>query len=157
VDYAQTMKRVCLFWVVIVLASCAAARAQEKGTWRATSSTARSITGDVSLSDAKISISFANFTIARIRSLEPSEIGAAFDADSNAGGSGSLYKLNVPAATRFLHKNTLCGAEETQWMVTYVAGRTLQVAFFSGQKPPQLTLEAVGSSSDLCGTFTYTR
>jgi hypothetical protein len=43
--------------------------AQERGNWRASSNTARSITGDISLSDQKITLSFSPFTIARIRAL----------------------------------------------------------------------------------------
>jgi hypothetical protein len=133
------------------------ASAQEKGNWRAANSTAQSITGDVSLSNEKISISFAGFPIARIRTLEPGEISAAFDVDSSADGSGSLYKLSVPASKKFLHRNSLCGAEDTQWMATYVAGRSLYLAFFSGQKAPVLTPDAIVNSTDLCGIFSYVR
>ena len=82
---------------------------------------------------------------------------AGFDVDSSAGGSGSLYRLNIPAAKKFLHKNSLCGSEDTEWMVTYVSGRSLQLAFFSGQKQPVFTLEAISNSTDMCGTFAYVR
>jgi len=140
-----------------VLLICCAALAQEKGYWRAQSNTARSITGDVSLSPEKIVIDFSSFTIAKIRTLQPAELSAAFDADSSAGGSGNLYRLNVPATKRLLHKNTLCGTDDTQWMATYVAGRSLYLAFFSGQRPPELTLEALADSADHCGTFVYQR
>lgn len=136
---------------------CAAAMAQETGYWRAASNTARSITGDVALSADRISINFASFTVAKIRALDPAELGAVFDADSSAGGSGNLYRLEVPAAKRFLHKNTLCGEEDTEWVATYVAGRSLQLAFFSGQRPPALTLDAINNATDLCGTFSYVR
>src|SRR5580698_2717834 len=95
-------------WLRIVVGSvfvcCMTAGAQEKGNWRAVSSTARSITGDVSLSDEKILINFSTFTMARIRSLEQNEMSAAFDADSNAAGAGSLYRVSIPAARKFLHK-----------------------------------------------------
>lgn len=131
--------------------------AQVKGNWRAANSTAQSITGDVTLSDEKISINFSGFAIARIRDLEPGEVSAAFDEDANAGGSGSLYRLNIPASKAFMHKNTLCGSEDTQWMAAYVAGHSLRLAFFSGQKIPVFTLDAISNSSDLCGTFSYVR
>lgn len=144
-----------VFLAGVALVACASA--QERGYWRAASNAARSITGDVSLSDAKLVIDFSGYTIAKIRALQPAELSAAFDADSNAGGSGNLYRLNIPATKRLLHKNTLCGTDDTQWMATYVAGRSLQIAFFSGQKLPVLTLEALSDSSDLCGTFSYTR
>ena len=130
--------------------------AQEKGYWRASSTTARSITGDVALSELKLTIDFAAFTIAQIRDLKPAEISAAF-AESAPGGGGSLYRLSIPAKKVFLHKNTLCGSEDTQWMVTYAAGRSLQIAFFSGESMPVLTMEALGNSTELCGTFSYVR
>jgi hypothetical protein len=143
---------------MVVLASFVPAVAQQqRGAWRAAGSTARSITGDVALSDTKVMISFASFPIAQIRLLTPGEISAGFDADSNAGGNGSLYRLSVPAETKFLHRNTLCGSEETQWMATYVAGRSLQIAFFSGSRPPVFTIEAIGASTDLCGVYSYSR
>jgi hypothetical protein len=140
-----------------VLTCCMSVAAQEKGNWRAASSTAQSITGDVALSDEKISINYSGFVIARIRGLEPGEVSAAFDADSGAGGSGSLYRLSIPASKKFMRRNTLCGTEDTQWMATYVTGRSLHLAFFSGQKAPVFTLNAITNSTDLCGTFSYVR
>jgi hypothetical protein len=153
------MKYERLFYAVVglVLACCVSAGAQEKGMWRAESSMAQSITGDIALSDEKISINFAGFVIAQIRRLEPGEVSAVFDADSSAGGSGNLYRLNIPASKKFMHRNTLCGTEDTQWMATYVAGRSLKLAFFSGPKPPEFTLNAIANSTDLCGTFSYVR
>jgi hypothetical protein len=138
-----------------VLACCMSVAAQEKGNWRAANSTAQTITGDVSLAPERISISFAGFPIARIRALEPAELSAVFDADSSAHGTGSLYKLSIPASKKFMHRNSLCGAEETQWMATYVAGRSLHLAFFSGQKAPALTLDSIVNATDLCGIFAY--
>jgi hypothetical protein len=140
-----------------VLSCCLAAAAQEKGYWRAASSTAQSITGDVALSADKIAINFASFPIAQIRALEPGELSAVFEAESGAGGNGNLYRLSVPGAKVFLHKNTLCGSEQTQWMTTYVSGRTLHLAFFSGPKMPVLTPDGIANSTDLCGTFLYAR
>ncbi len=141
----------------LLICSCLALAAQEKGAWRAASSTARSITGDIALSAEKISINFSNFPVARIRTLDKAEIAAVFDADSNAEETGSLYRLNIPAAKKFLNRNTLCGSEDTVWMVTYISGRSLQLAFFSGEKPPLFTLDAISNSTALCGTFTYTK
>jgi hypothetical protein len=132
--------------------------AQEKGEWRAANQTARTITGDVLLSDERISINFARFTISRARALEPSEISAAFDADTTvAGGSGNLYRLNIPGSQKFLNRNTLCGSEPVLWMATYAQGRSLKLAFFSSEKLPVFTLEALANSSDLCGTFVYAK
>jgi hypothetical protein len=128
--------------------------AQEQGMWRAASTTARSITGDIALSDEKISINFSNFTMARIRGLEKDETLALF---STADGTGSLYRLSIPATKKFLRKNTLCGTEDAQWMATYVSGKTLQLAFFSGEKSPVFTIDAISNSTNLCGTFSYVK
>jgi hypothetical protein len=153
------MKRRLLAGAVasLVLACSLSGSAQDKGTWRAASSTATAITGDIAISDAKISINFTGFTIAQIRKLNPAETSAAFDVDSGTGASGSLYRLNVPAEKRFLHHNTLCGTEETQWMATYVQDRSLRIAFFSGSNMPVFTPDALANSTDLCGTFSYVR
>jgi hypothetical protein len=143
--------------VGLVLVCCMTAAAQDKGNWRAASSTARSITGDVALSDEKMAINLSYFTIARIRGLQAAEVSAVFDADSVAAENSGLYRVSIPAAKTFLRKNTLCGSEDTQWMVTYAAGRALQLAFFSGEKPPVFTREAIANSTDLCGIFSYVR
>ena len=140
-----------------LLLCCLTVGAQEMGLWRATSSTARAITGDIALSAQKLTINFQSFTIVRVRALESAEPAAAFDTESNPNGGGSLYRLSVPAATKLLHKNTLCGTDDTQWMATYATAHSLQVAFFSGQKPPVFTKDAISNSSDLCGTYSYSR
>jgi hypothetical protein len=142
---------------ILAFFCCLSCAAQDKGYWRAASTNAKAITGDVSIGDDKVFINFIAIRIAQARTLGTAEVAAAFDADVNAGGNGELYHLNVPAGQRFLHHNTLCGTEETQWMATYVSGRTLQVAFFSGQNAPVLTIDALQNSTDVCGTFTYSR
>ncbi|MDE3187878.1 MAG: hypothetical protein KGM96_10205 [Acidobacteriota bacterium] len=141
----------------LALACSLSSAAQDKGYWRAASSTAAAITGDIAISDSKLTINFTGFVMAPIRKLGPAEVAAAFDADSNSAGSGSLYRLSVPAAKHFLHHNTLCGTADTQWMATYVEGHTLRVAFFSGSDAPVFTFDAIANSTDLCGTFTYVR
>ena len=153
------MRQRRLFVAVIglVLTCCVFSTAQELGYWRAANAAAQSVTGDVGFSDAKITINFSNFPIVRAADLEPAQVSAVFDVDSNTGGKGRLYKLDIPAARKFMHKNTLCGGEDTQWLAVYVEGRTLHLAFFSGQKAPVFTLDAISNSSALCGTYTYAR
>ena len=136
---------------------CLSASAQEVGPWRAASKTAQSITGDIAFSASAMAINFVTFPIARIRDLQASEVSSVFDADSNSGVHGSLYRLSIPSTLKFLHKNTLCGSESAQWAATYVTGRELHLAFFSGPKMPVFTVESIGNTTDLCGTFTYTR
>ena len=143
---------------LFMLCNASRASAQEdRGYWRAASSNALAITGDVNIGELKVTIDFLTFPLAPIRRLKPVEVSAVFDADVNAGIEGSLYRLKVPAAQRFQHKNTLCGDEDTQWMATYIGGRTMQVAFFSGDDEPVFTFDAVQKGNALCGAFTYAR
>lgn len=130
--------------------------AQEHGYWRASSKNAGAITGDIAFNGQKIVINFAAFTIADIRSLTSAEIAATFDGAPADGATGTLYRTDIPAAKRFLHKNTLCGSDDTEWIVTASSGNTLSVAFFSGSAMPVLTPEGLNNSA-LCGSFTYTR
>src|SRR3954454_11440754 len=139
---------------VLALACCLPAAAQDKGYWRAASQNANAITGDIMISDAKLSINFLGFTLAQIRALTPTEIGAAFDADSNIAQAGNLYRLRIAANQKFLHHNTLCGSEQTEWMATYIEGRMLHVSFFSVQNMPVFTFDALQNTTDRCGTFT---
>ena|SRR5665213_282561 len=143
--------------VGLLLAFSLPGMAQELGIWRAVSKSARSTTGDVGFSDLKISINYVTFAIVRARDLAPGEVSSVFDADSNASAKGHLYKLDIPASKRFLRRNSLCGSEDTEWMATFVEGRFLHVAFFSGQKPPVFTVDAISNSTDLCGIYTYGR
>lgn len=143
--------------LALLLTASLPAAAQERGLWRASSSNAKQITGDVEITDTKLVMNFMGFPIAQIRQLQPAELAAVFDADSNAGGGAYLYRLSVAATQRILHRNTLCGSEQTDWMVTYVSGRTLHLAFFSGSTMPVFTFEAMQNSSELCGTFSYER
>jgi hypothetical protein len=133
------------------------AAAQDKGPWRASSSEARAITGDIAIADARLIVNFAGFTLAQIRPLTQAEAGAAFDADPSTPGGGNLYRLSIPADKRFQHKNTLCGSDETQWMATWASGSGIRVAFFSGATMPVLTLEALNNSSNVCGNYSYIR
>ena len=147
------MKRLLLAAVALALP----AAAQDAGYWHATSNTARSITGDISISEEKLTINFFAYTIANIRPLKPDEVLAVFNTDDPSTGSGNIYRLNIDAKKMMLHKNTLCGAEDTQYMLTFRSGKTLQLAFFSGSKIPTLTPEGMLNSTALCGTYMYNR
>jgi hypothetical protein len=158
-DVLRNMKKRVLSGVMasLLLAGAVAAAAQDQGGWYAASTTATSITGDIAISKDRVAIDFISYPLASIRTLKPVEVSAVFDADVNAGINGMLYRLKVPAGQRFLHKNTLCGDEDTQWMATYVTGHTLEVAFFSGDDMPVFTFDAISKSPALCGTFAYSR
>lgn len=140
-----------------LLAISSLAAAQDRGYWRAASSNAAAITGDVALSNSKLTIDFASFPFVQVRRLNAAESASVFDADVNSGIQGALYRLRIPADKKFLHKNTLCADEVTTWMATYVAGKSMQVAFFSGDSEPVFKFGAVQNSPALCGVFTYVR
>jgi hypothetical protein len=142
---------------VLLLLSPLPILAQDKGFWIPESSSAKTITGEISIAETRLTMDYFNFPLGQVRALKPEEAGALFDADVNAPGGGFLYRLAVAADRRFLHKNTLCGSDEVQWMVTWVQGRTLSVAFFSNPNLPVLTMDALAGTSDRCGTFTYSR
>jgi hypothetical protein len=153
-----TMKRLQTIFAISMLFCCLiAAPAEERGYWRAASNSAHNTTGDIVLADEKLTINFSTTTISKARALEPAEVSAVFDTDASASGAGSLYRLNISAAKKFLKKNSLCGTEDVHWMVAYAAGNTLQIAFFSGDKPPVFTFDAISNSTDKCGSFTYVR
>ena len=151
------MRRFGWLGTVAVFAWALALGAQEQGAWRAASKTARGLTGDVGFGNEKMSINFSSFAVAQIRELQPAEMAAVFASDGTVGGSGNLFRTSIPANKKFLSKNTLCGSEETQWIASYVVGKQLQLAFFSGAAMPVFTAEAMGSSTNLCGTFSYIR
>lgn len=152
------MKPPALLPAALLLLACSLpAAAQDAGYWRAASSEAKTITGDLVIQGTRLSISFSNFTIAEIRAIKPAEASAAFDADPGTPGAGNLYRLDIPASKKFEHHNTICGSDDTQWMVTWASGNDLHVAFFSGQKMPTLTLEDLANSTSLCGNFGYQR
>jgi hypothetical protein len=149
--------RLSLFVLAFTLTCAPSAAAQDRGSWMAASNNASAITGAIAIREAKLTIDFITYPIAQIRSLQPAEVAAVFDADANSAANGALYRLNIPAAQRFLNKNTLCGSEQTQWMATWVSGKTLSVAFFSGDNMPVFSFEAINKSTDLCGIFFYSR
>ena len=153
----MTVRRWVCGALAVTLAFAISGAGQEKGTWRAASKTAHSITGDVAFGNEKMLIGLTGFPIAQIRDLQAAELGGAFEAPGDRAGKGNLYRVSIPGTKTFLHRNTLCGGEETQWMATYVAGKTLQLAFFSGAQMPVLTAEALANATNLCGTYTYVR
>jgi hypothetical protein len=146
-----------IFLALSILPAVAQDRNPERGIWHASSKTAKSVTGDIASSNLKISIDFSPYTIANIRTLTPTELAAAFEADpATPNGTGTLYRLLIPGNKKFLH-GTLCAATDTQWIATYLHGKTLQLIFFSGNNMPVLSVDALGNNSDLCGLYEYTR
>lgn len=148
--------RVLLAAVLALALSSIAAHAQENGPWRASSSNAHAITGDIGFTPLKFIINFNSYTIAQIRPITKEQALALFNPDDTTG-AGNIYRVDIPGDKRFLHHNTLCGSEDTQYIVTYAKGRDLQVAFFSGDSIPTLTVDALNNAPNLCGVFSYMR
>ena len=143
---------------VLGLGCAMGAVAQDGGYWRASSDNAKSTTGDIGIGSLKVTINFGLYSIAQIHSVDATQARAVFDIDAPEGAVvGNLYHLSVEPGKKFLHKNTICGNEETQYMVTAVVGKELHVAFFSGSAMPELKAEAIMNSTTLCGTYTYMR
>jgi hypothetical protein len=153
----MNLKKWAALAAALSVACCTGLAQQEKGEWRPASNSAKNTTGYVAFSAEKISINYASFTIAQIRDLTPTEIGAIFNLDTPPTASGNLYRLSIPETKTFLHKNTLCADEETDWVATYAEGHTLRLAFFSGLKIPDLTPEAIANATNICGTYAYVR
>jgi len=152
------MKKGLLFLIVFgCFYGSLSSSAQDKGYWRAESANAGQITGDIAISESRLTINFVGYSLAPIRKLTSAETSAVFDLDVNTAGPGNLYRLSVPGDKRFLHHNTLCGSDETQWMATYVEARNLHIALFSGSQMPVLTAESLAATSDVCGIFSYAR
>lgn len=152
------MKRNSIILAVMLLGLACLARAQEdRGLWRAADTNARAITGDIDLGETRVTLNFAAFSLAQIRRLKPVEVSAVFDADVNSGIEGTLYRLRIPGYQHITRKNTLCSGEDTQWMATYATGRTLKVAFFSGDEMPVFTFDAMQGATTLCGRYVYGR
>jgi len=151
------LKTLTLLLALTTAAAHAQGSAQEKGLWHASSKPAKSTTGDIVFSDYKVTLDFFSYTIANIRTLTPAELAAAFDADpASTTITGTLYRLDIPGTKKFLHGHPLCGAEDTQWIVTFLSGRSLQLIFFSGNDMPVLTPEALTNAPNLCGLYAYT-
>jgi hypothetical protein len=154
------MARAFAMSVLLAGMVCSAARVcaqEDRGLWRAASTNALAITGDITIGEAKVTLDFNTFPLALIRRLKPVEVSAVFDADVSAGIEGTLYRLRVPPGKYIVKRNTLCGGEETQWMATYATGHTLKVAFFSSDDMPVFTFDAMQNTTTLCGTYAYGR
>ena len=143
------------FAVVGWVCSCWVCAAQENRTWHATSTTARSITGDVTLANAKMAINYSSWPIAQIRALQPSRTrSAAFDLDGTPEGTGILSGWTSRRKAVSSSKNTLCGGRRCA-VDGHLRGGSQPAAGVSsrGRRMPVLTGEAMVDGTNLCGTF----
>ena len=145
------------FVLVGVICSTAQANAQDAGHWGPATDRTSTMTGEITIAPTRLTIYEARFPTALVRKLAPVEVSAVFDADIHAGIGGNLYSLYLPPRANIPGGDPLCGREATKWMATYVSGRTLHVAFFSGDDAPVFTFDEIANSTALCGTYVYTR
>ena len=143
--------------LVGVVFGAAQATSPDIGHWSAKTDRTRDMTGDLTITPGMLTIYQSKFPLARVRKLTPAETGAVFDADTNARIGGDLYRLHVPPGVYYTGGDLLCGREVIRWMATYVSGRTLQVAFFSGDDAPVFTFDAVSNSTAMCGMYIFSR
>ena len=145
--------------VIVTCIACGAANAnaQDTGHWRSATHRTEVMTGELTIAPENVTIYQSKFPMTFVRKLTPAEVGAVFDADTNAGIGGKLYSMHVPPRVYYAGGDLICGNEFIRWMATYVAGRTLQIAFFSGDDVPVFTFDTIANSTALCGTYVYTR
>jgi hypothetical protein len=147
-----------LLALTLTLAAHAQDHNPERGLWHASSKSAKTITGDVVFTDFKFTLDFFSYPLANIRTLTPPELAAAFSTDPAASNAtGTLYRLDIPSTKTFLRGHPLCSGEDTQWIVTSLSGKSLEILFFSGSSMPVLTPDALTNSPNLCGLYTYSR
>ena len=133
------------------------------------SRTASSITGDVETSSNGITMVGDSFPMNYVRDLHGDELSVSEDlVSAPAQGSGNveglLFATHIPASTRLLNGNTICGAESAAWILVLsnqiggsgtTPGDWSYLAFFSGDAEPVLQAKALVNSKALCGTFNY--
>jgi hypothetical protein len=133
---------------VVMAAFVTQVRADER--WQAVSTTASSITGNVTFAPDKIT-----FTNKKSLPLADGRKLAAFISNGRAVDA-MLYKVTVPTDLLLVHGNHLCDGKPITWVVVWnppeegseVASRSM--APFSGQNVP-----ASDDSPTSCGTFNY--
>ena len=135
------MKQILSAVFGLLVASAAPALA-EGDRYRAFSTTAESITGDISMDD--FSITFANGEELKFSAL----LGDHFIVDGQRVNA-SVYSVETPSDPELENGNRLCGAGDVSYLATWSGGEGLTVvAVFTGDEPPE-------SSDEMCASYTY--
>lgn len=123
-----------------------AASADYEGRWRAASSTASAVTGDIRLrGDTLI---FGN---GKRLTLIPASAREGNWTPLPESSSGALYRLDPPSDPVLLHGNTLCGKPVTYIVLSQRAEHGLGLTAFTGKAAPQ------GFDADACAVYFYER
>ncbi len=137
----MNIKRILPAIVGLLVASAAPAFA-EGDRYRAFSTTAESITGDISMDD--FSITFANGESLKFAAL----LGDHFVVDGERVNA-SLYSVEDPSDPELENGNRLCGAGDVTYLASWSGGEGLTiVAVFTGDEPPE-------NSDEMCASYTY--
>ncbi|MBL8562249.1 MAG: hypothetical protein JNN06_08205 [Gemmobacter sp.] len=122
---------------------------QEDASFAAYSTTAESVTGDLSISGSE--------TEKVLTTADGTEIGLSFVEDRSSGWNlndnevwpGGVFAIDEDPGA-LVNGNTLCGAEAATYLVfTPLDDTLLQMAVFSGEAPENI------ESPGLCGTYNY--
>jgi hypothetical protein len=149
--------------IVVGLAMSAQTRAQSGAqNWTAMSNTAMSITGDIELSPSALTLAGESYPLVLVQNIAAPQLAAAGEIVAmGQPTAASLYKLTIPATTKLVNGNTICGPNAANWLLTVIGtsppvqtDQMLSLAFFSGSGQPDLA--SASSSTSLCGTFSYT-
>jgi len=150
------LEPLALLGLCLFVSNCAtpgpsfAAESAEK--WRATSTTAMSITGDVTFTPAKIQFqngqSLALATAGRIPDFKA-------EGDKVAA---AVYRVTIPADPALKNGNHLCGSAGHSQPVTFIV--TWNPEAFPGDKPPRSMAafsgkDAPRSDEASCGIYNY--
>lgn len=130
-------------WPALLGLLVATAPAYAEGdVYKAYSTTAESITGDISMDD--FSITFANGESLSFSSL----LGDHFVVDGNRVNA-SVYSVADPSDPELENGNKLCGSGDVSYLASWAGGEGLTtVAVFTGDEPPE-------SSDEMCASYTY--
>jgi hypothetical protein len=132
-------------------------RENDTGKWTAASTTAMSITGDITITPTSISFAHKTFKIRLVREIDKAHLddaGRIADA-GDSPPSARLYRIQIPRTTILLNENTMCGPNDAKWMLAVYEKKAISLAFFSGETEPNLDYQSVAVSHDLCGTYGY--
>lgn len=133
---------------ICLIAACTAGGAGGgglDGVWSATSTTAMSITGDITVTDAAL------------RFEDGQRMAWAFE-DRQTGDwaglgqqvEGAIYKVAEPADPTLLRGNTLCGQPVTYIVLSPVEAGDLGMSVFTGASAP-------ANTDDFCASYFYSR
>jgi len=134
------------------------AQKSSKQVWIAASQTARSITGDITLTSDKLILAHTTFPLTFVRDVKKEKLedaGKIVDL-SGSPSSARLFKTLVSRHSILLNSNTICGPDaDATWMLAVYNRGTLSLTFFSGAKEPNLDYKAAEASPYICGTYMY--